>query len=131
MKQSAAGFVFLTGKEYVNPHLSRNADHVFKPRADGEYPYESLICVPVHLGRVLRAVLSVDWQNPTAISQEEIRYIRHTAMLVGLATAVVESRGAAFAEVATAPDPDRSRLPGGVKVGKSQKAPRPSPRRRK
>lgn len=130
MKQSAAGFVFLTGKEYVNRHLSHNVDYVFKPRADGAYPYESLLCVPVHLGKVIRAVLSVDWQNPTSISQEEVRYIRHTAMLVGLAIAVVESRGAAFAEVASAPDPNTTRLPGGAEGGKSKTASRPAPRRR-
>lgn len=131
MQQSAAGFVFLTGKEYVNPHLSRNVDHVFQPRPDGAYPYESLICMPVQLGKVIRAVLSVDWQNPTIISQEEVRYIRHTAMLVGLAIAVVESRGAAFAEVASAPDPYIERPPGGAKVGQTKKASRPSVRRRK
>lgn len=128
IKQSAAGFVFLTGKEYVNPHLSLKADPIFKARADGAYPYESLVCVPVRVGTGIQAVLSVDWQNPTAFGQEEVRYIRYTATLLGLVLTVVESLGAGFAEVASAPAPGEQRRSGGAEGEKSKKrAPGPEP----
>lgn len=90
IRETAAGYVFHTGRIYRNPHLSERNDGIFRLRGDKRCSYESLVCVPVKVGATVRGVLSMDARLPNSFTDEDILHLEYAAALISLGLTLLD-----------------------------------------
>lgn len=90
VRGTAAGFSYLSGEIYRNEHLSERKDGIFRVRGDGRFPYESIVCVPVRVGSVIRGVLCIDARLPNSFSEEDIIHLKYASTLIALGLTLMD-----------------------------------------
>ena len=78
---SAAGYVFLTGENYISQNVHKESIYYRHPKL--KMDYSSLLCVPIQINGNCHGVLSLDGHAENSFDLEDLEYMCYFATLIG------------------------------------------------